>query len=418
MIQQGGCSMVIKVRCPNQGCGETTHLCDDGLRRVFRCPRCRTKLPRSLSTTRGRDGGACTVAPPLPPLDFEDELEFAHRGVTTAEEPALAGAPDLGSSSRLGRLQLRDKLGSGSFATIYHAFDPLLERDVSLKVFHTPAREWECSRDIDHFATEAKALARLRHPRIVPIYDAGREGEYHYIAMEFIEGRTLAEALLDGPTDVRQAATIIADLAEALAYAHGNGVVHRDIKPSNIVLDARGVAHLIDFGLAHRRGMADDPTRAGAIQGTPAYLAPEQAKGNDAVPHPSNDQYSLGVVLYELLCGQTPFSGPPLLVLVSTLQAEPPRPRTLNPDVPPGLEAICLKTLAKSPEDRYPSCQSLADDVRRWLRGEPTLVNPPEPRARGWSLRWVRQIREVAATFLAMLVLFVMTSMGLPKSGL
>jgi serine/threonine protein kinase len=314
---------------------------------------------------------------------------------------------------RLGRLQLRDKLGSGTFATIYHAFDPLLERDVTLKVYRTSAEE--CSRDLDHFSTEAKALARLQHPRIVPIYDAGSEGAYHYIAMAFIEGRTLAEAITDGPFDWRSTARIISEIAEALAYAHELGIVHRDIKPSNIVLDGRGVAHVIDFGLAHRPGLVKSKIRSGTIRGTPAYLAPEQAKGNDAVPHPSNDQYSLGVVLYELLCGRPPFVGPPLLVLVSALQHEPPRPRDLNSEVPAGLEAICLKALSKRPEDRYPSCKLLAEDLQRWLRGERPSVDRPS--STGWAVRRVKQMRQLAATILAVLTTIVLSLLACPPPG-
>jgi serine/threonine protein kinase len=325
----------------------------------------------------------------------------------------VSEAGDFGQTFGVGRLQLRDKLGSGTFATIYHAFDPLLERDVTLKVYHTS--EEECSKDPDHFSTEVKALARMRHPQIVPIYDAGREGAYHYIAMAFIEGRTLAEAIADGPFDARNSARIISEIAEALAYAHGLGIVHRDIKPSNIVLDARGVAHVIDFGLAHRPGLMKTVIRSGTIRGTPAYLAPEQAKGNDAAPHPSNDQYSLGVVLYELLCGRPPFSGPPLLVLVSALQHEPPRPRDLNPAVPAGLEAICLKTLSKRPEDRYPSCQLLAEDLQRWLHGEPPLAN--QPRSSGWPVGWVRQLRQVAATILAVLTTILLYLLISLRSG-
>jgi len=322
-------------------------------------------------------------------------------------------AVDSEQTFRLGRLQLRDRLGSGTFATIYHAFDPLLERDVTLKVYHTA--EEECSKDLDHFSSEVKALARMRHPQIVPIYDAGREGEYHYIAMAFIEGRTLAEAVSDKPFDSRNSARIISEIAEALAYAHGLGIVHRDVKPSNIVLDARGVAHLIDFGLAYRPGLVGEINRAGAIRGTPAYLAPEQARGNDDLPQPSNDQYSLGVVLYELLCGRPPFSGPPLLVLVSALQHDPPRPRDLNPGVPPGLEAICLKTLAKRPEDRYPSCQSLAEDLQRWLRGEPPLAN--QPRSRGWAVGWLQPMRQFAATILAVLTVILLNLLVCLHSG-
>jgi serine/threonine protein kinase len=386
MIHQRICSPIIEVRCSNPACGGASLLRDDGLKRVFRCPRCRRKLP--------------------PPSAADDRRTLRKQDAPSAQ------SGDLGPATQLGRLQLRNKLGSGSFAKIYHAFDTLLERDVTLKVFH-PTDGEECSKDIAHFASEVKALARLRHPHIVPIYDAGREGAYHYIAMAFIEGRTLSETLQGTALDFVGAARVISELAEALAYAHSLGIVHRDVKPSNVLLDRHGMAHLIDFGLAHRREMVWDMSRSALIVGTPAYLAPEQAPGKEDVPQPASDQYSLGAVLFELLCGRPPFTGPPLRVLVSALQEEPPRPRTLNPDVPPGLEAICLKTLAKRPEARYESCQALADDLHRWLHGEHPLAEarprtepapqPPRPRP-----RWFRQIRNSAASILTVLVSFAL----------
>jgi serine/threonine protein kinase len=299
---------------------------------------------------------------------------------------------------RLGRHLLGEKVGNGAFASIYRAFDPLLERPVILKVFHQGGRN--SPRDRDHFVSEVKALARLRHPQIVPIYDAGCEGAYDYIAMAFIEGRTLADAIAADRLDFRHATRVVAEVAEALDYAHGMGIVHRDVKPSNIVLDARGEAHLIDFGLAHRPENGESTSRAcaGTIRGTPAYLAPEQARGDDDVPRPSNDQYSLGVVLYELLCGRPPFVGPPLAVLISALQHEPPAPVGLNPAIPPDLEAICLRALSKRPEDRYPSCGELSEELRFWLRdaSSSSAQSPPRRRAR----RWLGQVRDLAAAFL------------------
>jgi serine/threonine protein kinase len=284
----------------------------------------------------------------------------------------------------LSRFQIVDVLGEGRHATVYRAFDPLLERQVALKV---PRQEAAASvRALERFLGEARALARLRHPRIVPIYEAGRHGNRHYIAMALIEGCSLAEMMAQGLLPPRRVAEIAAELAEALAYAHGLGIIHRDVKPANIRLDNRGAVYLMDFGIAYRPDSGEIPTPPGTIVGTPAYLAPEQAKGGQVDVLPASDQYSLGAVLYELLCGQTPFFGPPSYVLFHAIHHDPPSPRTIAPKVPRTLAAICERALAKQPEWRYPSCQVLADDLRRWLHGE-------TPLAQRRSLGWPRFIR-------------------------
>jgi serine/threonine-protein kinase len=261
---------------------------------------------------------------------------------------------------------VRDKLGSGSTATVYRAFDPELEREVALKVPHAgsvsgaPARE--------RFLNEARTLARLDHPRIVSVFDAGSDGGTPYLATSFIAGRTLASCLKeDGPFPPLQAAEIAAELADALSHAHGLGVVHRDVKPANVLVANGGSIHLTDFSLS--RSDPPDVAAKGLLFGTPAYLAPEQTDENGAgADLAASDQYSLGVVLYEMLCGRPPFLGPPPLLLYYARHDEPIPPHDFRPGVPLALERICLKAMDRRPEGRYASCQALAGELRRWVK--------------------------------------------------
>ena len=251
-------------------------------------------------------------------------------------------------------------LGEGQHATVYRAYDPILERDVALKVPRQGVLK--TAKAVMRFLGEAKALARLRHPRIVPVYEAGCAGHRHFIAMALIEGRSLAERLAQGPLALRRATEIVAELAEALAYAHAQGVVHRDVKPANIRVDDQGAVYLMDFGIAYHPDSGEVPLPPGMILGTPAYVAPEQAQGGQPNVLPASDQYSLGVVLYELLCGQPPFCGPPSYVLFHAIHLDPPSPHTVAPGISRSLAAICLKALAKGPR---PSVRRLPGIRRR-----------------------------------------------------
>jgi tRNA A-37 threonylcarbamoyl transferase component Bud32 len=282
--------------------------------------------------------------------------------------PIRRSAATARSEHRLSRFEIIDLLGEGRHAIVYRAFDPLLERQVALKL---PRREGKLrARALERLLGEARALARLRHPRIVPIYEAGHDGDRHYIAMALIEGPSLAEQIVGQQLAWQRSAEIVAELAEAVAYAHGVGIIHRDIKPANIRIDHTGAAYLMDFGLAYLSDSGEIPAPPGTIQGTPAYLAPEHAQGVPASLLPASDQYSLGAVLYELLSGRPPFLGPPSSVLLNVVHSEPTPLRTIVPKMPRALAAICRKAMAKRPERRYASCLSLAEELRRWLRGE------------------------------------------------
>ncbi len=277
------------------------------------------------------------------------------------------------AARRLNRFEILDVLGEGHHATVYRAFDPFLERHVALKLPRPGAVH--TARALARFLGEARALARLRHPRIVPVYEAGCDGERHYIAMALIEGCSLAERISKRPLSFRQSAKIVAELAEALAHAHGLGIIHRDVKPANIRLDDLDAVYLMDFGIAYLPDSGEVPTLPGTILGTPAYLAPELAQGGQMEVLPASDQYSLWAVLYETLCGQPPFFGPPSYVLFHAIHHDPPSPRTIDSRIPKSLAAICQKAMAKQPAQRYSSCQVLADDLRRWLSGETPLAS-------------------------------------------
>jgi WD40 repeat protein len=275
---------------------------------------------------------------------------------------------------RLGKFELLEQLGVGSFGTVYKARDTELDRLVAIKI--PRAGSLARTEDMDRFLREAKSSAQLKHLGIVALYDAGTVAGTCYLVSEFIQGATLAQRLTARGFGFRQAAELIAAVADALHYAHERGVIHRDIKPSNIMLDLEGRPHLMDFGLAKRAADQVTMTLEGQVLGTPAYMAPEQARGEVSKVDTRSDVYSLGVILYELLTGELPFRGQARMLLVQVMQDEPRPPRRLNDRIPRDLETVCLKAMAKEPARRYPSARDLADDLRRWLKGEPVQAQP------------------------------------------
>jgi WD40 repeat protein len=395
--------MTLTVRCPNAACGKTSRVPEDYRQRWLRCRSCRHKFRVADAIVPTPAGGAAPQA---------GETQSA---LVTAGGAAL---PPAAPPARIGRFELRQRLGAGAFGVVHRAFDPHLRREVALKVPHGALGRADI---LERFLREARAAAGLRHPHIVPVFDAGQADGQHYIASAFIQGRTLS-AVIDGkPLDSRRAARLARELAEALAYAHGRGIVHRDVKSANVLVDGRDQAHLLDFGLAWRVEASAHLTRAGAIVGTPAYMAPEAAGGRQGAPHPAEDQYSLGAVLYEMLTGRTPFQGPPQILLFNVLHQDPPPPRQLKADVPRDLEVICLKMLSREPPRRYAGCGEAADDLRRWLDGEPVRA-----RRRGLAERVARWARReprlvalaglLAACLLVVAVLAARTAVGLERS--
>src|SRR5207253_1904943 len=240
------------------------------------------------------------------------------------------------------------------------------------------------------FRLEAEAAARLEHPSIVPIHEVGERDGSCYFRMKFIEGGQLDEVVKREPMSIRQGAELIANVARTVHYAHEHGILHRDIKPGNILLDAKGEPHLTDFGLARLLETESSVTQTLDVLGTPSYMAPEQAVGNNAAVSSATDVYGLGAVLYQLLTGQPPFAGGTTYETIKLLlDTEPRQPRLLNPKIDRDLSTICLKCLEKDPKRRYSSALALAEDLERWIKHEPILAR--HTGIIGRSRKWVRR---------------------------
>jgi hypothetical protein len=315
-----------------------------------------------------------------------------------------------------GRYEVEDLVGTGGMSSVYRARDNVLERKVALKILHD-----HYSSDpeyVERFRREARAIARLNHPNIVTVIDRGELGRHQFIVFEHVAGENLKNLVRRrGPLPVDEAVALTAQIAQALAFAHEHGVVHRDVKPQNVLIDENGTAKVTDFGIARSIDPGEGLTETGTVLGTSGYIAPEQASGRRVDSR--SDQYSLGVVLYELLTGEPPYSGDNVMALAMKHLHEPvPRVRERRRDVPASVEAIVSRAMAKRPEDRFPSTddmvaalQAAREDVSADLSEGPTgVIRRGEGRRRGPARRrrvapLVAALAVVAAGTLALVYL-------------
>jgi serine/threonine protein kinase len=331
-----------------------------------------------------------------PARDETNATAAAHDGKKATRAAELLG--------ELGDYELLEEVGRGGQGVVFRARQKSLNRTVALKVISLG--QWASKAHLKRFRLEAEAAARLEHPGIVPIHEVGERDGSCYFSMKFVEGGQLDAVVRQAPLSIRQAVELIAKVARTVHYAHEHGILHRDIKPGNILLDAKGEPHLTDFGLARLVESESSVTQTLDILGTPSYMAPEQAVGNNAAVSGATDVYGLGAVLYQLLTGQPPFAGGATYETIKLLlDSEPRPPWSLNPKIDRDLSTICLKCLEKDSKRRYSSALALAEDLERWLKHEPIQARHSGVFTRG--KKWVRRNPSIAVMAALLLALAV-----------
>ncbi len=287
----------------------------------------------------------------------------------------MSDPAEVAAGRSFGKYQLVQEIGRGGMGVVYRAWDKTLKRTVALKMLI--AGETASDDEEQRLYTEATSNARISHPNILPVFEVGRQDGRLYFTMEFLKGKPFDTLMLEKGVDLRRGIEILRDVARALDYAHTKQILHRDVKPSNIMLADDGKVYLMDFGLARNIRETGKLTQTGFVMGTPNYMSPEQCRGERETLDGRSDVFGLGSVMYEFLTGRPPFDNESMLdILMAVLQQEPVPPGLMVPDLNEDLETICLKALRKDREMRYPRANALADDLDRWLRGEPIEARP------------------------------------------
>src|SRR6184192_1682695 len=391
-----------------------THAKSRAMIRVIKvCRKCGAKIfsdaPRGLCTACVLET-ALGIFPDAVAADQENEAANRRMGESArSPSPRFADSPfqSVPMLGELGDYELLEEIGRGAQGVVFRARQKSLNRTVALKVISLG--QWASKAHLKRFRREAEAAASLDHPCIVPIYEVGERDGSCYFSMKFVEGGQLDEVVRRKLMSIRQAGELIAKIARTVHYAHEHRILHGDIKPGNILLDQKGEPHLTDFGLARLLETESTVTRTMEILGTPSYMAPEQAVGNNAQLTAATDVYGLGAVLYQLLTGHPPFAGGTTFETVRlVLDTEPRQPRLWNPKIDRDLATICLKCLDKDPQRRYSSALTLAEDLDRWLKHESILARRTGIFARG--KKWVR--RNPTGTLLAASLVALATAAG------